>query len=336
LNYKEELKGQLAENLPGAIGIFAQALEGGDTNKLMAGMKAGKYKAADLAIVSEEMKRRAAPVLEKARGSLAAQQGRLGNTMDSLVARQNSQGLNQGFATFLMGLNNGLDKFTSSTDALANMLTSLSIAGGRLAEYTLPMFDTWIEALSIKLSKISFLSPATPEEKKAEFMRYSQDRAVNDQAAWKAGLDSHFGLMTGLDPSKATPEQIAEGMKKMSPLYRSSFTKDGVKERSKYSKDEMIGDLLANLGVFLGGSLLTGGAAAPGLLAAMGTKSLVDIGRYKADQVTGGESIGEKLTKAKYQKVQRITDDWGNEMFDVKISIAPAGHSNVVTEAFNP
>jgi hypothetical protein len=334
LNYKEELKGQLAENLPGAIGIFAQALEGGDTNKLMAGMKAGKYKAADLAVVSEEMKRRAAPVLEKARGSMAAQQGRLGNTMDSMIARQNSQGLNEGFATFLMGLNNGLDKFTSSADALTSMFTELSTIGGRLAEYTLPMFDTWIEALSIKLSKIPFLSLATPEEKKAEFTRYSQDRAVNDQAAWKAGMDSHFGLMTGLDPNKATPEQIVEGMQKMSPMYRSAFSRDAEKQRDRYDGGDLTESLAGNAAFAKISSKIP--YIGTSLAAMAGLKSVVDAGRYTYDKVSGGESISEKLNRAKYEKVQRITDDWGNEMFDVKISIAPTGHNNVVTEAFNP
>jgi hypothetical protein len=57
LNTKEEVKGQIAEALLGSEQIFANALEGGDTKKFQAGMKAAKYTEKDLLKVAAEMKR---------------------------------------------------------------------------------------------------------------------------------------------------------------------------------------------------------------------------------------------------------------------------------------
>jgi hypothetical protein len=138
LNHKEELKGQLAENMPGAIGLFADALTGGDVNKLLKGMESGKFKAADLATVSKEAALKAAPVLSEVRTGAAAGQNRLANAQQVSSARMNDMGINAAFGDLFSGLGKGLEDFKTGADTLGKWTASLATGLGKVAEEWLP------------------------------------------------------------------------------------------------------------------------------------------------------------------------------------------------------
>jgi tape measure domain-containing protein len=118
----EELKGQLAENMPGAISMFANALTGGDVAKLLSGMEAGKFKSADLAKVSDYLATQTKTISGESRYTMAREQARMTNTMDTMAMRMNNGGLNQGMSVMFNKLNEALSSLNTTLPTFAKIM----------------------------------------------------------------------------------------------------------------------------------------------------------------------------------------------------------------------
>lgn len=129
----EELTGQLAESLPGAVSIFAEAYQnqlaatgkgGGKTGQdaiteLLAAMKKGQVKGDILTYAGTVASQRAAPGLAAASAASQAEQARYQNSVNDLAVVASNSGVEEGFARIFRTLNAGLSESNDLVKTLA-------------------------------------------------------------------------------------------------------------------------------------------------------------------------------------------------------------------------
>lgn len=124
----EELAGQLAESLPGAVSLFARAYQqqiGGNKTgqeaitQLLDAMKKGQVKGNILTYAGNLASQQAAPSLEAASKASQAEQARYQNTLNDLAMVASSSGVEEGFARIFRTLNNGLKESDDLIKGLA-------------------------------------------------------------------------------------------------------------------------------------------------------------------------------------------------------------------------
>lgn len=124
----EELTGQLAEVLPGAVSLFAEAYQrqiGGNltgsaaTKALRAAMKDRKVTGSILTVAGDLAAERAAPNLEPAKRASQAEQARYQNTITDLAVVASNAGVEEGFARIFRTLNAGLSESNGLVEGLA-------------------------------------------------------------------------------------------------------------------------------------------------------------------------------------------------------------------------
>lgn len=120
----EELTGQLAESLPGAVSLFARAYQaqlaatgkgGGKQGQeaiteLLAAMKKGQVKGNILTYAGAEASSQAAPSLAAASTASQAEQARYQNQLNDLSVLASKSGIEEGFARIFRTLNDGLSQ----------------------------------------------------------------------------------------------------------------------------------------------------------------------------------------------------------------------------------
>lgn len=129
----EELTGQLAESLPGAVSIFAQAYQnkltaegkgGGKTGQeaiteLYAAMKKGLVKGDILPYAGKEASARAGGGLAAASRASQAEQARMQNEINNQAIVASNAGLEEGFARLFRTISTGLSESSGLTRGLA-------------------------------------------------------------------------------------------------------------------------------------------------------------------------------------------------------------------------
>lgn len=129
----EELTGQLAESLPGAVSIFAEAYQnqlsatgkgGGKQGQeaiteLLAAMKKGQVKGDILTYAGDVASQRAAPGLAAASTASQAEQARYQNSVNDLAVVASNSGVEEGFARIFRTLNAGLGESNDLVKTLA-------------------------------------------------------------------------------------------------------------------------------------------------------------------------------------------------------------------------
>lgn len=137
----EELKGQLAEAIPGAVSLFAEALTGGDTAKLFEGMQEGKFGVQELVRVGQYAGEKAevGGGLTMAKQSMAAQQARFGNTLDLITMRMNKQGLNGAFAGMFGSMADMAETFAPLGDIFVTLTKIVDQLVGALSHVLKPL-----------------------------------------------------------------------------------------------------------------------------------------------------------------------------------------------------
>lgn len=120
--------GQLAEVLPGAVSLFAEAYQrqiGGSltgsaaTKALRAAMKDRKVTGSILTVAGDLAAERAAPSLEPAKRASQAEQARYQNTITDLAVLASNAGVEEGFARIFRTLNAGLGESNNLVEGLA-------------------------------------------------------------------------------------------------------------------------------------------------------------------------------------------------------------------------
>lgn len=136
----EELTGQLAESLPGAVALFARAYQaqlaaegkgGGKTgqaaiDELNKAMKKGLVKGNILTYAGRLASEQAAPGLEAAKTASQAQQARYQNTVNNLATVASDSGVESGFARLFRALNEGLKESGPMVESLAKGFDNVS------------------------------------------------------------------------------------------------------------------------------------------------------------------------------------------------------------------
>lgn len=129
----EELTGQLAESLPGAVSIFAEAYQnqlaatgkgGGKQGQeaiteLLAAMKKGQVKGDILTYAGTVASQRAAPGLASASTASQAEQARYQNSVNDLAVVASNAGVEEGFARIFRTLNAGMSESNGLVKTLA-------------------------------------------------------------------------------------------------------------------------------------------------------------------------------------------------------------------------
>lgn len=125
----EELVGQLAESLPGAVPLFAKAYQdqiGGNKTgqeaitELLDAMKKGKVKGDILKFAGARASAQAQPGLSAASQASQAEQARYQNTVNDMAVLASKSGVEEGFARIFRTLNAGLSESGSLVRGLAN------------------------------------------------------------------------------------------------------------------------------------------------------------------------------------------------------------------------
>lgn len=125
----EELVGQLAESLPGAVSLFARAyqqqiggsLTGQDAiSALFAATKKGQVNAGILNYAGALASQQSAPSLAAASTASQAEQARYQNTVNDLAVVASNAGVEEGFARIFRTLNAGLSESNGLVELLAN------------------------------------------------------------------------------------------------------------------------------------------------------------------------------------------------------------------------
>ena len=131
----EELTGQLAESLPGAVGLFAEAYQkqtGGKKTgqeaiaELLADMKKGKVKGDILTFAGDLASKKAAPGLSAASTASQAEQARYQNQVNDLAVVASNSGVESGFARLFRALNDGLKESGPLVEGLAQGFDNVS------------------------------------------------------------------------------------------------------------------------------------------------------------------------------------------------------------------
>jgi tape measure domain-containing protein len=150
----EELKGQFAERMPGAVSMMAEAAGFGTGDdapaKLFKAMEAGEVKSKDVLVKLANImatKARNGGALAKAMESTAAQQQRFNNDVTDMIVIMSDAGADKGFGSMFKSFskfltdNKGLvETFGKAIERLSvildGMLEGLSIFGNMLADLT--------------------------------------------------------------------------------------------------------------------------------------------------------------------------------------------------------
>lgn len=131
----EELTQQLAESLPGAVSLFAEAYQkqtGGKKTgqeaitELMAAMKKGKVKGDILTFAGDLASQKAAPGLSAASTASQAEQARYQNQVNDLAVVASNSGIESGFARLFRALNDGLKESGPMVEGLARGFDNVS------------------------------------------------------------------------------------------------------------------------------------------------------------------------------------------------------------------
>lgn len=136
----EELTGQLAESLPGAVALFARAYQkqlaaegkgGGKTgqaaiDELNKAMKKGLVKGNILTFAGDLASEQAAPGLDAAKKASQAEQARYQNTVNNLATVASASGVESGFARLFRALNDGLKESGPMVESLAKGFDNVS------------------------------------------------------------------------------------------------------------------------------------------------------------------------------------------------------------------
>lgn len=136
----EELTGQLAESLPGAVSIFARAYQnqlaaqgkgGGKEGQeaiteLLAAMKKGQVKGDILTYAGDIASQQAAPGLAAASTASQAEQARAQNSLNDLAVIASNSGVESGFARLFRALNEGLKESGPMVESLAKGFDNVS------------------------------------------------------------------------------------------------------------------------------------------------------------------------------------------------------------------
>lgn len=124
----EELTGQLAESLPGAVSLFARAYQqqiGGNKTgqeaitQLLDAMKKGQVKGNILTYAGALASEQAAPSLASASTASQAEQARYQNRVNDLAVLASNSGVEEGFARIFRTLNAGLGESNGLVQGLA-------------------------------------------------------------------------------------------------------------------------------------------------------------------------------------------------------------------------
>jgi len=143
----EELTQQLAESLPGAVSIFAEAyqkqLGGNKTGKeaiseLMAAMKRGQVRGDILTFAGNIASERAQPALTAAGQASQAEQARFQNAYTDLARIASDSGVESGFARLFRTLNAGLSESGPLVERLAKGFDTAT----KYASYALLSFQS--------------------------------------------------------------------------------------------------------------------------------------------------------------------------------------------------
>lgn len=131
----EELTQQLAESLPGAVSLFAEAYQkqtGGTKTgqeaitELLAAMKKGKVKGDILTFAGDLASQKAQPGLSAASAASQAEQARYQNTVNNLATVASNSGVESGFARLFRALNDGLRESGPMVESLAKGFDNVS------------------------------------------------------------------------------------------------------------------------------------------------------------------------------------------------------------------
>lgn len=130
--YAEELRGQLAERLPAAVKMMAQAVTGGDTKALIEMMAKGDLdpnKA--LPKFFEVMRSNSEPMMDEYRQSSRFAQGSMSKSLEDLTKFFISQGGEQHFAKFFRTLTDGIKAseplVRGLTDTFGDLVTATEV-----------------------------------------------------------------------------------------------------------------------------------------------------------------------------------------------------------------
>lgn len=124
----EELTGQLAESLPGAVSLFARAYQaqtGGNLTgqaaitQLLDAMKKGQVRGDILTYAGTLASQQAAPSLAAAGQASQAEQARYQNRINDLAVLASNSGVEEGFARIFRTLNAGLSESNNLVQGLA-------------------------------------------------------------------------------------------------------------------------------------------------------------------------------------------------------------------------
>lgn len=135
MNTLEELTGQLAESLPGAVSLFAEAYQrqtGGNLSgtesiqALQAAMKKRLVKGDILNTAATIASERAAPSLAMSSRTSQSEQARYQNTINDLVRLANQSGVESGYARIFKTLNDGLEQAGPLVRSLSQGFDELS------------------------------------------------------------------------------------------------------------------------------------------------------------------------------------------------------------------
>lgn len=135
MNTLEELTGQLAESLPGAVSLFAEAYQrqtGGSLTgtesiqALQAAMKKRLVKGDILNTAATIASERAAPSLAMSARTSQSEQARFQNTTNDLVRLANQSGVEEGYARLFKTLNDGLQESGPLVRALSQGFDTLT------------------------------------------------------------------------------------------------------------------------------------------------------------------------------------------------------------------
>ena len=131
----EELTQQLAESLPGAVSLFAEAYQkqtGGTKTgqeaitELLGAMKKGKVKGDVLTFAGDLASQKAGPGLSAAQTASQAEQARYQNSINNLATVASNSGVESGFARLFKALSDGLKESGPMVESLARGFDNVS------------------------------------------------------------------------------------------------------------------------------------------------------------------------------------------------------------------
>lgn len=235
----EELTGQLAESLPGAVSIFARAYQakltaegkgGGKVgqeaiSELLAAMKKGQVKGDILTYAGDIASAQAQPGLAKASTASQAEQARYQNVVSDMSVLASNNGVEEGFARIFRTLSTGLSESNGMVKTLAESFNQATIDASKLLLFP----QSFMRALE---GRDSLVADWLGADKTAQLIAdYSQIKALFDDIAKSIGGAEWSPSL------KATAEEIAGIMRGIASL--------GIwKQRTADTRDQIYQDQL--------------------------------------------------------------------------------------------